>query len=42
VSSSATDQLVYLLDFVTAVSTTAGLLLVSIHANGVFNWDYTP
>lgn len=41
VGASTTDQLVYLLDFVTAVSTTAGLLLVQIHSNGVFNWDYT-
>jgi hypothetical protein len=42
VGSAATDQLVYLLDFVTAVTTSAGLLLVQINANGVFNLDYTP
>lgn len=42
VGTSATDQLIYLLDFVTAVSTTAGLLLVQIATNGVFNLDYTP
>lgn len=41
VGSSATDMLYLLLDFVTAVSTTAGLLLVSIHANGALNLDYT-
>lgn len=42
VGTSGTDQLVYLLDFVTAVTTTAGLLTVQIGANGVFNLDYTP
>jgi hypothetical protein len=42
VGTSATDQLICLLDFVTAVSTSAGLLLVSIHANGVLNLDYSP
>lgn len=42
VGSAATDQLIYLLDFVTAVSTTAGLLLVQINASGVFTLDYTP
>lgn len=41
VGSAATDQLVYLLDFVTAVTTIGGLLMVSIHANGVFYLDYT-
>lgn len=39
----ATDaELIYLLDFVTAVSTVSGLLTVQIAANGVFNLDYTP
>lgn len=42
VGSSATDQLIYLLDFVTAVTTSNGLLLVQINSNGVFNLDYTP
>lgn len=42
VGSAATDQLLALLDFVTAVTTSTGLLLVSIHANGVLNLDYTP
>lgn len=40
--NSATDQLIYLLDFVNAVSTSSGLLSVTIAANGVFNLDYTP
>ncbi len=42
VGTAATDQLVSLSDFVTAVSTTNGLLLVSIAAGGVLNLDYTP
>lgn len=42
VGANTTDQLIYLLDFVTAVSTTSGLLTVQIAANGVFNLDYTP
>lgn len=42
VGSSATDQLILLLDFVTAVSTTNGLLQVTIAANGCFNLDFTP
>lgn len=42
VGTSATDQLIYLLDFVTAVTTSNGLLLVQINANGVFNLDHTP
>ena len=42
VGSSATDMLIYLLDFVTAVTTSNGLLLVQINSNGVFNLDYTP
>lgn len=42
VGTAATDQLIFLLDFVTAVSTVSGLLTVQIAANGVFNLDYTP
>lgn len=42
VGAAATDQLLLLLDFVTAVATSNGLLLVSIHANGAMNLDYTP
>ncbi len=42
VGTSATDQLLCLMDFVTAVSTSNGLLLVSISANGVLNLDFTP
>jgi hypothetical protein len=39
VGSSATDALIALLDFVTAVSTSAGTLLVQIAANGVYYLD---
>lgn len=42
VGSAATDQLIYLLDFVNAVTTSNGLLLVQINASGVFTLDYTP
>ena len=40
--ANATDQLIALMDFVTAVSTVSGLLTVQIAANGVFYLDYTP
>lgn len=40
--NSATDMLILLLDFVTAVTTSNGLLQVAIHANGALNLDYTP
>lgn len=42
VGTSATDQLIALLDFVTAVSTVSGLLTVQIATNGVFFLDFTP
>ncbi len=42
VGSSATDQLILLLDFVTAVSTSSGLLTVAINASGALTLDYTP
>jgi hypothetical protein len=42
VGSSATDQLLLLLDFVTAVSTTSGTLLVTIAGTGAMTIDYTP
>lgn len=42
VGADTTDQLILLLDFVTAVSTTAGTLLVTINASGAFTLDYTP
>lgn len=42
VGTSATDQLIALLDFVTAVTTVSGLLTVQIATNGVFYLDYTP
>ena len=40
VGSAATDQLILLQDFVTAATTSAGLLLVQIHADGAMNLDY--
>ena len=42
VGSSATDQLICLQDFVTAVSTNVGTFTVQIHANGIATLDYTP
>jgi hypothetical protein len=42
VGTAATDPLHYLQDFVTAVSTVAGTLLVTIAANGVYYEDYVP
>lgn len=40
--TASTDELVLLLDFVTAVSTTAGTLTVQYATNGLFYLDYTP
>jgi hypothetical protein len=42
VGSAATDQLGFLSDFVTAVSTTNGTLTVQWNASGIFTLDYTP
>ena len=42
VGTAATDPIVYLLDFVTAASSSGGTFLVTINAGGVFTWDYTP
>jgi hypothetical protein len=42
VGSAATDQLLLLLDFVTAVTTSNGTLLVAINASGAMTLDYTP
>lgn len=42
VGTAGTDLLLCLMDFVTAVSTTNGLLLISINASGVFTLDYVP
>ena len=42
VGSAATDQLLLLLDFVTAVSTTAGTLTVQVNASGAMTLDFTP
>ncbi len=42
VSGTATDQLVYLLDFVTAASSTASTFTTQINALGAFTIDLTP
>lgn len=42
VGTSATDQLLLLLDFVTAVTTSSGTLTVAIAAGGAMTLDYTP
>lgn len=42
VGSAATDPLGFLLDFVTAVSTTNGTLSVAINAAGAYTLDLTP
>lgn len=42
VGSAATDPLEFLQDFVTAVSTVAGLLTIQNAANGIWYVDYTP
>jgi hypothetical protein len=42
VGTAATDQLVWLSDFVTAASSTAALFRVQWHANGIITIDYTP
>jgi hypothetical protein len=40
--ASSADELLFLSDFVTAVSTTNGTLLVQVHASGWLTNDYTP
>jgi hypothetical protein len=42
VGSAATDQLVLLSDFVTAVSTSNGTFGIAWHATGIARLDYTP
>ena len=42
VSGTATDQLVLLLDFVTAASCSNSTFTVQINASGAFTLDYTP
>ena len=42
VGASATNQLVYLLDFVTAASSSNSTFTTQIHASGAFTHDYTP
>lgn len=40
--ASSADELIFLSDFVTAVSTTNGTLLVQVHSSGWWTNDYTP
>ena len=42
VGADTTDQLLLLLDFVTAVSTSDGTLLVALDAAGAATWDLVP
>lgn len=42
VGTSATDQLIYLQDFVTAASATAADFVVQHSGTGIFTQDYTP
>lgn len=42
VGSSATDQLIMLHDFVTAVSTVNGTFAIAWNASGLMTLDYTP
>jgi hypothetical protein len=42
VGSSATDMLVYLINFGADVSTSAGTLTIQYAAGGIFTLDYTP
>ena len=40
--ATTADELVFLLDFVTAASSDGGLFLVALDAAGIFTLDYTP
>jgi hypothetical protein len=40
--SVASDPLIFLSDFVTAASTTAGTFTIQWNASGIFTLDYTP
>lgn len=42
VGTAATDQLVYLLNFGSDVSTTNGLFTIQYHATGIFIVDFSP
>lgn len=42
VGSSATDQLIYLINFGADVSTSAGTLTIQYNASGILTLDYTP
>jgi hypothetical protein len=42
VGSSATDQLILLMDFVTAASSSSGTFTIQVSATGAMTLDYTP
>lgn len=42
VGTAATDQLVFLSDFVTAASSSSGTFTIQWSASGIFTLDYTP
>lgn len=42
VGASSTDQLVYLINFGSDVSTSSGTLTIQYSASGIFTLDYTP
>lgn len=41
-ASGVADELIFLSDFVTAASTTAGTFTIQWNASGIFTLDYTP
>lgn len=40
--ATTADELIFLLDFVTAASSSGGTFLVQLNASGIFTVDYTP
>lgn len=40
--ASSADEIIWLSDFVTAASTTAGTFQIAWHSNGIFTIDFTP
>jgi hypothetical protein len=40
--ATSADELVFLLDFVTAASSSGGTFLIELDASGIFTVDYTP
>jgi hypothetical protein len=42
VGSAATDQLLFLLDFITAASSSGGTFTININASGAITFDFTP